>query len=329
MKKYILAFGIIILGLAGVISYYNQFDMIIEDEVIHSDGTRIAVEYAMPKKSSEKPGLLLFIHGDGPANKNLDEGYYPAWEVLSKENMISVSWDKAGIGGSTGNWLTQDMEDRKNEAELVLEWARQTFDIDPDRVGVWGASQGGWVISKLLTDNDSIKFAIGVAPAVNWLRQGEFNTISEMTYEGYSSKEIEDKRLVEADITEYLQQNDYQGYLNSGLDKKVISEDRWAFIHKNMTLDNTEELRAINKPYYLLLGDHDINVDVQETEEIYRECMDKEHLTVKHINKATHRMLKPRHQKDTLMTVLEALFNPRWLFSPDYLDSLKDIAEEI
>lgn len=93
-------------------------------------------------KVAKKPGLILFIHGDGSVNKNSDEGYYPAWETLAEENIISVSWDKPGVGNSTGNWLEQDMEDRKDEAERVLKWALDTFDVDPNRVGVWGASQG-------------------------------------------------------------------------------------------------------------------------------------------------------------------------------------------
>lgn len=329
MKKYLIMAGIAIFCLIGTIVYNNKFDMTIKDEIVDSEDGKLSVEYAMPKKFQEKPGLILFIHGDGPANKNSDQGYYPAWETLAKENIISISWDKAGVGKSTGNWLNQDMDDRKEEAEKVLAWALEEFDVDPNKVGVWGASQGGWVITKLLNDNQDIKFAIGVAPAVNWLRQGKFNTISQMEADGYSQEEIGDKLAIESKVNQYLKQNDYQGYLDSQLEEQVMEKDRWDFIYKNMSLDNTAELEKISKPYYLLIGDHDINVDTKETEVIYRERIKQDYLTVYPISNATHRMLKSRHQKDNLLTFVESIFNPRVIFAPDYFKVLREIAEEM
>ncbi|SLM97406.1 hypothetical protein FM106_13945 [Brachybacterium faecium] len=327
MKKYLFLTGIVIFGLIAIIVYTNDFAMTINEDTVKFKDRRISIEYSEPKSSQKKPGLILFIHGDGPVNKNSDEGYYPAWETLAEENIISVSWDKPGVGNSTGNWLEQDMEDRKDEAERVLKWALDTFDVDPNRVGVWGASQGGWVITKLLNNNTDIKFAIGVAPAVNWMRQGKFNTVSEMEYEGYSSKEINKRLSIESKVNDYLNQNDYQGYLNSKLEKDIIEKDRWDFIRKNMGLDNTKELAKIKKPYYLIVGDHDINVDTKETEEVYQKHITKEYLTVYNIKNATHRMLKPRHQKDNVMTVGESIFNPREIFAPGYLKALKDIGK--
>ncbi|MDT1938540.1 MULTISPECIES: hypothetical protein [Carnobacterium] len=107
-----------------------------------------------------------------------------------------------------------------------------------------------------------------------------------------------------------------------------MEKDRWDFIRKNMDLDNTSELEQISKPYYLVIGDHDLNVDTKETENIYREHINKEYLTVYPISNATHRMLKPRHQKDSRMTVVETIFNPRRIFAPDYFKALKEIASK-
>lgn len=328
MKKATISVIAILISLISIIVYNNEFDMIVKDETVNIGKESIAVEYAQPKKKREKPGLILFIHGDGPTNKNGDEGYYPAWETLAKENYISISWDKAGVGGSTGNWLEQDMVDRKQEAEKILKWALEKFDLDLRKVGVWGASQGGWVVTKLLNENKDVKFAIGVAPAVNWMRQGKFNTISDMEYEGYSKKKIDEKLLIETQVNDYLKENDYQGYLDSNLEKDVLEKDRWDFIRKNMDLDNTSELEQISKPYYLVIGDHDLNVDTKETENIYRDHINKEYLTVYPISNATHRMLKPRHQKDSRMTVVETIFNPRKIFAPDYFKALKEIASK-
>lgn len=329
MKKSLLALLVLLVGLIGLVIYNNRFAMIINQATVKNGQEKLAVEYALPKTSDKPLGLVLFIHGDGPANKNSDEGYYPAWETLAKENIISVSWDKPGVGQSTGNWLKQDMGARQKEAEKVLEWALANFDVDPDKVGVWGASQGGWVIPKLLNNNPAVKFAIGVAPAVNWLRQGTYNTISEMKNEEYSEVDIKRQLAKNAQVNDYLKADDYQGYLASGLEKEPLSQDRWDFIRKNMSLDNTAELAQIQKPYYLILGDHDSNVDTTETEKIYREEIGKDYLTIYPIENATHRMLKPRHQKDSLLTVIEAIINPREIFAPEYLKALETIGKKI
>ncbi|QIL46842.1 prolyl oligopeptidase family serine peptidase [Vagococcus coleopterorum] len=324
MKKFIVILVLVLLTLGGIILYNNQFDMKIETEQVKTRTGSLAVEYAMPKKQSDKPGLVLFVHGDGPANKNSDTGYYPAWETLAQENYISISWDKAGVGESTGNWLKQDMTDRAKEVDEVLEWALANLDIDPEKVGVWGASQGGWVISKVLNQNEDVKFAIGVAPAVNWMRQGRYNAIADMTDQGVSQEDI-DKELNRQDkVNAFLETNGYDSYLASHLDEDPLAKDRWDFIYKNMSLDNSDELKEIRKPYYLIIGDHDINVDTEETERIYQDLIPEQYLTVFNIKNATHRMVKPRHQRDNLLTVVESIFNPREIFAPEYFKALKE-----
>lgn len=325
MKKLIVGCITVSLILIGVVLYQNNFDMKIEDELIQMKEGKLQLEYALPQnKTKEKPGIVFFIHGDGPTTKNADEGYYPAWEVLAKENYISVSWDKRGVGNSEGDWLSQTMVDREKEANEVIEWALTHFDVDKEKVGVWGASQGGWVIPKVLNDNDKVTFAIGVAPAVNWLRQGKYNTIAAMTEEGKTKAEIDTTLKKEAAINKFLEKDDYEGYLESKLDDEPLSKERWNFIIKNMSLDVTNDLKKITKPYYLIIGDSDINVDVSETELIYKEELPRDILTVHHVENGTHQMLKKRHQNTHIGTVLEAIWNPRQIFSPDYFEALKE-----
>lgn len=325
MKKIIMGCTTVILVLIGVMLYQNNFDMKLEDEVLETKEGKLQLEYALPqKKTKEKPGIIFFIHGDGPTTKNADEGYYPAWEVLAKENYISVSWDKRGVGNSEGNWLSQNMVDREKEANDVIEWALTHFDIDKKKVGVWGASQGGWVIPKVLNHNNKVTFAIGVAPAVNWLRQGRYNTIAAMKEKGKTETEIEAKLKKEEIVNNYLEKDDYDGYLESKCDDEPLSKERWDFIVKNMSLDVTNDLKKITKPYHLIIGDADINVDVSETEKVYKEELPGDSLTVHHVKNGTHQMLKKRHQTTHTGTVLEAIWNPRQIFSPDYFKALKE-----
>lgn len=53
-----------------------------------------------------------------------------------------------------------------------------------------------------------------------------------------------------------------------------MSAGRWAFVERNFCADASEDLRAAAQrdlPVHLIVGEHDRNVDVSETERVYRE----------------------------------------------------------
>jgi hypothetical protein len=57
----------------------------------------------------------------------------------------------------------------------VIAWAKNEKDINTDKVILWGTSQARWVIPKVLVNRNDIKASILVAPAINWLRQGQIS----------------------------------------------------------------------------------------------------------------------------------------------------------
>ncbi|MGG2018055.1 alpha/beta hydrolase family protein [Bacillus sp. S10(2024)] len=129
MKKILLVLGIVILGLAGWVFYRHSYDMKQEEVTIQTKKTTLHGSLALPKEK-EKPGLIIFVHGDGPVSATYDDGYLPLWEELAKRGYASLAWDKPGIGKSSGDWLDQSMEDRANEVIEVIEWAKKNLDID-------------------------------------------------------------------------------------------------------------------------------------------------------------------------------------------------------
>nr|BFE82291.1 hypothetical protein GCM10020093_048920 [Planobispora longispora] len=84
---------------------------------------------------------MVFVHGDGPIDATHETFYRPAWEALARAGYASLSWNKPGLGGAPGNWLHQSMEDRAEETMAAIAWAKKLPDIDPARIGLWGASQ--------------------------------------------------------------------------------------------------------------------------------------------------------------------------------------------
>jgi pimeloyl-ACP methyl ester carboxylesterase len=59
-----------------------------------------------------------------------------------------LRYDPPGVGQSTGEGGFESLEYRSEEAISALQYLQLRSDIRRDQVGLWGVSQGGWVIAK-------------------------------------------------------------------------------------------------------------------------------------------------------------------------------------
>jgi len=94
----------------------------------------------------EQFGVVVFVHGDGPVTADHDGGYRPIWAALARAGYASLSWDKPGVGRSSGSWLSQSMADRADEVGHAIDEISRDPRIDNQRVALFGASQAGWVL---------------------------------------------------------------------------------------------------------------------------------------------------------------------------------------
>ncbi|MEU0939375.1 alpha/beta hydrolase [Embleya sp. NPDC005971] len=310
----------VVVALGGVVVWQNTFDLDEEKVTISQGGHTLEGVLAKPKGKGPH-GLVVFVHGDGPTNATHDDGYRPIWESFAKAGYASLSWHKPGVAGAPGNWLTQSMDDRADEAAAAIAWARARSDIDGRRVGLWGASQGGWVMPKVAA-RTRISFVIGVSPAINWLRQGRYNLLSELREKGASPAEV-DREVAKSDTIRRLlaEHADHRRYIATVGAEGAMSEARWGFVSRNNNSDVTADLPALRGvPVLLVLPDHDVNVDVADTEAGYRRELDAAGaLTVKHYKNATHDLVKKNLEDSELKITLVALFAPRSLFADGYL----------
>jgi len=319
----LLVFG----GTGAYILEQNSFDMVEQVVEINTPQGKLTGVLTLPENYNSKLGLVLFIHGDGAIDATHDDGYKPLWERLASVGYASLSMDKRGIGGSEGNWLDQSMDDRVEEAQQILAWAKQQPEIDTNRIGVWGASQAGWVIPKLAA-KEKLAFSILVSPAINWLTQGEYNTRSQMAKEGRSSAEIEKQVNADKRINDLLKLGaSYEEYVKKA-DPDVMSRDRWNFVSKNYLTDATKDISNFNSPVLLMLGDHDINVDVKETEKVYKDnIFPSDLLKVKILEDTEHSMLSTATADSLTRAFLISLFAPRYITTKVYMEEITNFLQ--
>ncbi|MFC9976867.1 alpha/beta hydrolase family protein [Spirillospora sp. NPDC127200] len=298
--------------LGGTVIWQNTYDMR-EQRVSIKHGAHVLTGVlATPEDGRARHDLVVYVHGDGPIDATHQDGYKPMWEANAKAGYASLSWDKPAA------WLDQSMDDRAGEVLAAIAWARARPDIG--RVGLWGASQAGWVLPKVAA-RTPVSFVIAVSPAVNWLRQGRYNLLAELRAEGASPGRVQAEVAKSDAVRALLERRASYAEYRAAMGDGGMTAARWTFVTKNYTSDATKDLRALRDvPVLLVLAGHDVNVDTAETERVYRRELPARTLTVEHYPDATHSLLKRSVERSETMTVLTALFRPRALFAPGFLD---------
>lgn len=326
--KQLISIIVLLLVLAGVFIYENDYAMLEKEINIKTDHGILVGFLAMPKEKNE--GVVIFVHGDGPQNATQDGGYKPLMERFAKQGFASVAWNKPGVGDSSGDWLDQSMDDRAQEVEEVIEWAKDQKNINTAKIILWGASQAGWVVPKVQQNRDDISASILVAPAINWLKQGEYFTTMEMQREGKTDEEIKDKLKKDEKESKLIGTGiSFDEYKQKTGDNS-LSKKRYGFVQKNISADAIKDIEKIKSHVHLILAENDENVDSADTEKTYKQLLPESQLTVKTIPRVGHFMLSPSLHDSKILIYLSAFLAPKdMLISKEYLKYCEDIVRKI
>lgn len=83
---------------------------------------------------------------------------------LATQGFATLRFDPTGIGQSASDSSFRDLDSRCDEALAAVSFLKYHSSIDTNCVGLWGASQGGWVIAMAAADApEQIAFLIMVS----------------------------------------------------------------------------------------------------------------------------------------------------------------------
>lgn len=116
-----------------------------------------------------RPGLpgrhpaVALVLGSG----SQDRGYGGMGPALgrhfARHGILCLTWDKPGVGQSTGDFNAQTFQDRAEEALAAVRFLRERPDAHADQVGLWGHSQGGMVVPLAAALAPDVAFVIEVS----------------------------------------------------------------------------------------------------------------------------------------------------------------------
>ena len=123
-----------------------------------------------PNAPGPHPAVIL-LPGSGAADRNVPY-LLPVRDQLVHHGIAALTFDKPGLGGSTGDWRHQTFYDRVDQARAAMNFLQRRTDINAQQVGLYGISQGAWITLLAAATYPEIPFIIPVSgPAMRHVDQ--------------------------------------------------------------------------------------------------------------------------------------------------------------
>ena len=140
-----------------------------EEEVSYENkpaGVKFAATLTVPKGKGPFPAVFL-ITGSGPQDR--DEsllGHKPFLvlaDYLTRRGMVVLRADDRGFGKSTGVFSTATTLDFASDAEAALSFLKTRPEVDLQKVGLIGHSEGGMIAPMVAAMNHDVAFIVMMA----------------------------------------------------------------------------------------------------------------------------------------------------------------------
>lgn len=254
----------------GVVQFSGFKDFEVSDEDVlnlsFTSNTNVLKGSLILPKHVSTPPIALIVHGDGAQTRFSDASYLPMVNSLLDAGIGVFTWDKPGVGESTGDWLQQSMQDRSDEVIAAYRKIQSLSELTGSPIGFLGFSQAGWVLP-ITTNAMTPAFTVLVGGAVNWRHQGAYFTKRQLEAQGLSSEQVAQQ------VADNLSQNDAL-FASSDTPNPSLRPDmdpkRFAFVARNYINDATSYLGTMQGPVLALWGANDKNVDPFFNQAIYQ-----------------------------------------------------------
>jgi pimeloyl-ACP methyl ester carboxylesterase len=275
----------------------------LEEEVTFSNGNAtLSGTLSLPGTAGPYPAVI-FVHGSGA------EGRWASRFLavqFARDGIASLSFDKRGVGKSTGDWHAAGFEDLAKDVCSGVHLLRSDHRIDSRRIGIYGHSQGG-AIAPLIASLCKVSFVIGSsAPG---LPMDEVEIYSVGNSIGIAALGPADSSQASAYVRELVAVA-YHGKERARLDSLAVTlRDRpwffppppqensyWSFSRRIAGYDPIAYWKQVNVPVLLLYGEADQRVPPEASAKRITAALHEEgnnEVTVRFFPSADHTLRLP------------------------------------
>jgi dipeptidyl aminopeptidase/acylaminoacyl peptidase len=250
-----------------------------EDVRYRSGELTLAALLLAPEGEGRRPGAVI-IQGSGTSDRTNQWARAIADELV-KAGVVVLLTDKRGSGASEGDWRSAGFDELAADALAGVAFLRARPEVDPERVGVVGLSQGGWIAPVAAADNRDVAFVLVVSGATTtFAEQSHLEMANTARQAGLADSLVAEVVALNHAAGAYLQTGDWAPYdaaRRRGLTRPWarIAEGYpatpdapvWAFLRKVYAFDPIPYWRRVTRPVAVFYGaedEHD-NVPVQES----------------------------------------------------------------
>jgi len=258
------------------------------------DGTTLAGTLTLPERPGPHPAAIL-ISGSGAQDR--DEtllGHKPFLVIadhLTRHGIAVLRYDDRGVGDSTGSVREATIRDTAADVAAAMELLGSRDDIDADRIGLIGHSEGGIVAPLVASERDGVAFIVMLAgtgvPGDELLRMQnrallEASGVPEATIESQIEQFGACLELILEDASDdrlsgciaELARMQSPGMNQSLIDQQVeMYASPW--FRSIIKHDPRESLREVRCPVLALIGSLDLQVPADENLAGIRAALDQ------------------------------------------------------
>lgn len=143
-----------------------------EEEVFYENATaavQLAGTLTLPPSGVPCPAVVL-IAGYGRNDRDMTGMGHKYFLVLAdhltRQGIAVLRFDKRGVGKSSGSYENATSQDFASDVQAGVEYLKTRKEINPDKIGLMGLSEGGLIASMVAAELKDIAFILLMAPAI-------------------------------------------------------------------------------------------------------------------------------------------------------------------
>ncbi|MFJ2648359.1 alpha/beta hydrolase family protein [Streptomyces sp. NPDC087420] len=256
-------------------------DRVLRDVRFPGGAGTLAGSLGVPEESGgASPGVVL-VGGSGSSDRHNDTYFPPIRRHLLSTGLAVLSYDKRGVGESSGDWRAATMDDLAADASAALDFLRAQPEVRAGAVGLFGHSEGGWVALRAGTARDDVPWVVtnscpGTTPAV----QERYALANSLRADAITQQDIDSTlvlydRLAEAGrrdagFVEATQLVDSAGRPSGwGYYWAEMDERLWEFVKHKQDHDPVRDAVRLRCPHLAIFGGADPLVPVADSVRLF------------------------------------------------------------
>lgn len=225
----------------------------------------------LPDLDSPSP-VVVMIQGSGPSDRTSNGYFPPIRDAFLAAGVGTFAFDKPGCGDSSGDWRDHGLLARADQVRAAINTLRRHTSVQTESIGVWGQSQGGWLVQMLAAQLSNLPFAIANSgPSIDLPSQDLYGCEHSMRASGHTEAHIQLALSFVADIhgaaRDGLSYEDVEAQLLASARTQpwysymtIDDETDWQLVIRFTTDEYSplEAIRQISCPFLAVYGGRDV-----------------------------------------------------------------------